>query len=169
MNVSRNHDFAQLLETAAAVGRERRQNVDWDVYGEALGNAGFPLTGLHALSWARFSEVGLPALTEGTSLIAVFDDGIFESLGKRRLMGRGPKYRSIDFRQVAGYGDVDHVDEHHRIFKYCIEFQGAGSILLGRLEWHAQGKRFSDNRQEIMATAQERDRVLAVINEVAGH
>ncbi|PWR10180.1 hypothetical protein DKT68_09905 [Micromonospora acroterricola] len=169
MNVLGNPAFSQLLDSAPTLGRERRQNLDWDVYGEALNDAGFSLTDVRTLSWARFSEVGVGALTEGTSLIAVFNNGIFESLGKRRLMSRSPKYRAIDFEQVAGYGDVDHVVEHHRIFKYCIEFQGAGSILLGRLEWHVQGKRFGDNRQEIMATARERDRVLSVINEISGN
>lgn len=167
-DVMRDPRFADTFHRLRPAGREKPQNVDWQVYGEALQTAGLRTDGLRAMSWGSFSETGIQALTEGTSLLGIFDDGVFECLGKRRMIGRAPKYRLIDFTQVRAFGEAEHVVEHHRIFKFCIEFGGYGDVLLGRLEWHAQGKRFGDSRPDIMAAAQERDRILGILQGILG-
>lgn len=159
-------NFGNAYHRLRPAGREQPQKIDWAVYGEALEAAGLPPAGLRALSWGRFSETQIAALTEGTTLIGVFDEAVFESLGKRHLFGRSPKYRLIDFGQVRAFAAEDYVVEHHRLHKFCIEFNGYGGVLLGRLEWHVQARRFADSRPEIMATAQERDRVLEAVDRI---
>jgi hypothetical protein len=167
-DIQSNPNFGNTYKSLRSVGREQPQNIDWPVYGEALRTAGLHPAGLRTLSWGRFSETQIAALTESTTLIGVFDEAVFECVGKRHLFGRSPKYRLIDFTQVRAFAAEDYVVEHHRIYKFGIEFNGYGGVLLGRLEWHVQAKRFADSRQEIMATAQERDRVLEVVQQILG-
>jgi hypothetical protein len=167
-DLMRNPRFVDTFNELRPVGRERPQNIDWAVYGQAMRSAGLRPDGLRALSWGRFSDRPIAALTEMTSLLGVFDEGLLECLGKSQILGRKPKYRLIDFSQVRGFGEADYVIEHHRIYKFCIEFGGHGNVLLGRLEWHVQTRRFGDSRPEMMATAQERDRVLDVLQGVLG-
>jgi hypothetical protein len=167
-DVMRNPRFAEMFNLLRPIGRERSQNVDGTVYGDALEAAGLRPDGLRALSWGRFSDRQIEALTEMTSLLGIYDEGVIECVGKRQMFSRAPKFRLIDFSQVRSFGEADFVVDHHRIHKFCVEFASYGNVLLGRLEWHVQAKRFGDSRQEIVATAQERDRVLDVLQSILG-
>src|SRR5690349_20224408 len=128
-------EFRAMYTRLRPIGREQPQSVDWNAYGDALRVAGLTTRGIRTMTWARFSET---EQTEGTSLIGVFTDGIFECLGRKRLMSREPKYRLIDFTDVKTIGAVERVIEDHRIFVFGVEFTGYGGAPLGRLEWHAQ-------------------------------
>lgn len=77
------------------------------------------------------------------------------------------KFKSIDFGQCRGFGPVEYADDRG-FGKYGIEFAGPGNVLLGRLHWTWRAKRFRDSSQEIMAVAEERDRVLQVIVDLTG-
>ncbi|WP_433372091.1 hypothetical protein ACQPZX_48770 [Actinoplanes sp. CA-142083] len=156
-------EFRAMYSRLRPVGREQPQSVDWNAYGDALRVAGLTTRGIRTMTWARFSEAPLGTLTEGTSLIGVFSDGIFECLGRKRQMSREPKYRLIDFSDVKTIGAVEHAIGDHRIFTFGVEFTGYGGVLLGRLEWHAQAQRLGDNRPAILTTERERDRVLGMI------
>lgn len=159
-------EFRAMYSRLRPVGREQPQSVDWNAYGDALRVAGLTTRGVRTMTWAKFSEAPIEALTEGTTLIGIFTDGIFECLGRKRLVSREPKYRLIDFSDVKTIVAVEHVIEHHRIFKFGIEFIGYGDVLLGRLEWHAQAQRLGDNRPAILAIEKERDRTLGVIRDI---
>jgi hypothetical protein len=44
----------------------------------------------------------------------------------------------------------------------------ARGMLLGRLQWRWRGKRFRDNSSDIISLAEERDRILALVNNLIG-
>ncbi|MGY2005299.1 hypothetical protein [Blastococcus sp. SYSU DS1024] len=160
--------FDQLLATTRPVGSEQPVKIDWPGYSQGLREAGVDPNDVVTLSWARFSERNPEALTESTALVALHPMGIFESVGKRKMFGGGLKYRTIDFSMVRGFEADEVLIEHHGILKYNIDFVGAGGILLGRLEWHMQGRRFKEraNKMAAMETASERDRFLAAVEKV---
>jgi hypothetical protein len=158
----------ELIASAPSVGTEKP--VQLRDLEPAMAAAGVSPSDALAVSWCRFSMHNIEALTEGTTLAIIHPLGIVETTGKKKMLGGGYKFRTIDFRQCRGFGPEDHINEQHGIAKFCIELVGAGGILLGRLEWHAQGKRFREdrNRQEAMKTAEERDRILSVVESLLG-
>jgi hypothetical protein len=81
--------------------------------------------------------------------------GVLCTAGKRKLLGKAVKAKSVDFSQCRGFGPVEHADDRG-FGKYGIEFAGPGNVLLGRLHWTWRAKRFRDSSQEIMAVAEER-------------
>jgi hypothetical protein len=165
-----NDNFDELLATTRVAGSEQQVNIDWPGYWEAMRQAGVDPASVVTLSWAHFSERNVEALIESTTLVALHPDGIFSTAGKRKLFGGSVKYRTIDFAMVKSYGPDDYLDEHHGIFKFFIEFAGAGGIFLGRLEWYARGRRFRDreNRITAMDAAGERDRFFAAVEKILG-
>jgi hypothetical protein len=72
---------------------------------------------------------------------------------------------NIAFSDCRNISDTEYTDERG-FGKYCIDFTGPGSILLGRLQWTWRAKRFRDSRAEIMAVASERDRIHQVVRDV---
>lgn len=162
--------FDALVATTPAAGSEEVSTVDWAGFAEAMREAGVAPSSALAVSWAHFSEHNVEALIEGTSLVVLHPGGIFASLGKRKMFGGKVKYRMIDFSLLRGFGADDYLDQGHGIFKFYIEFAGAGGMLLGRLEWYARGKRFKEkeNRMRAMETASERDRFLGSVNALVG-
>ena len=118
-----------------------------------------------AATYCSFGQRNIEALIDDTVLAVVHPSGIVASAGKRKLLGGQVKFNSIEFSQCRSYGPDEFTDERG-LGKYCIEFVGAGNILIGRLQWAWRAKRFRDSRQEIMAVAEERDRILEVVSQI---
>jgi len=140
---------------------------DWPGVYDAVVDAGFTPEDAIAATWCSFGEINIEALVDASQLTLVFPTGIVSTLGKRRAFGRGPKYDVIPFSTCRGYSPDEYTDARG-FGKFCIEFVGAGGILLGRLQWRWKGRRFRDSRQAIMAVAEERDRILNVVNQILG-
>lgn len=140
-----------------------RAKANWEGVAEGLASEGLDPDSALAVTWCSLGKANIEALVDAPVAVIVFPTGIFASAGKRKLFGNGIKYSTVDFKKCRGFGPVDH--EGERGFgKFCIEFVGAGQILLGRLQWTWRGKRFRDNRAEVMAVAEERDRIHKIIS-----
>lgn len=120
-----------------------------------------------APSHAKFGTANIEALVDADTLAFVHPTGVLCTTGKRKLLSKEVKFKAVDFGQCRGFGPVDHSDERG-FGKFGIEFAGAGNVLLGRLHWTWRAKRFRDSSQEIMAVAEERDRILAEIGGLIG-
>jgi Short C-terminal domain len=139
--------------------------VDWAGVSEALRSAEVEPDLVLAATWCSFGERNIEAEVDSTQLTLVHPFGILSSVGKRKMFGGTVKYDVIDFGAVRAYGPAETADERG-FGKYCIEFAGAGDMLLGRLQWGWSAKRFRDNRAEIMRVAEERDRILNIVTSV---
>jgi hypothetical protein len=104
---------------------------------------------------------------DGPTFAVINPDGIFASVGKRGIFGGGVQFSTIDFNRCRGFGATEYTDDRG-FGKFAIDFAGAGNLLLGRLFWTWRGKRFRDNRNEIMAVAGERDRILETVGSFLG-
>jgi hypothetical protein len=144
-------------------------NTSYDLDGieEAMQEAGVASESVIAASHAIFGTANIEALVDPDTLAFVHPAGIICTAGKRKLLGKAVKFKSVDFGQCRGLGPVEYTDERG-FGKYGIEFAGPGNVLLGRLHWTWRAKRFRDSSQEIMAVAEERDRVLQVIVDLTG-
>jgi hypothetical protein len=142
-------------------------HIDLLSIGQALSAHGVAVSNILAASWCTFGTVNIEALVDAPTLAFVHPRGIIATVGKKKLFGGQVKYSSIDFSYCRSYGPVDHEDPR-RFGKFCIEFAGAGGILLGRLQWTWRAKRFGDSRQQVMAIAEERDRILEIVSSVLG-
>jgi hypothetical protein len=136
--------------------------VDFATFGEALHAEGVEESSILAATWCSFGTANIEALIDADALTVVHAGGIISGVGKRKMIGGGLKYNSISFSQVRSFGAADHEDPRG-IGKFCIEFAGSGGVLLGRLQWQWAAKRFRDSRAAIMAVAEERDRILGVV------
>lgn len=137
-------------------------NVDYAGFNEALRAEGVEESSILAATWCSFGTANIEALIDADALTVIHPGGIISSVGKKKMFGGSPKYNSLSFSQVRGYGAEDHEDPRG-IGKFCIEFAGPGGVLLGRLQWRWAAKRFRDSRAAIMAVAEERDRILGVV------
>ncbi len=134
---------------------------------EAMGEAGVDPASVLTVSHAQFGTANIEALVDADTLAFIHPTGVLCTAGKRKLLGRAVKYKTIDFAQCRGFGPVEHTDERG-FGKYAIEFAGPGNVLLGRLHWTWRAKRFRDSSREIMAVAEERDRVLELVVSLIG-
>jgi hypothetical protein len=144
-----------------------RLNPDWDSITQVVREAGYDPDAVRAASWCSFGKMNIEALVDSPALAMVFPTGIVSTAGKRKIFGSGMKYSTIPFASCRAYGPADHTDPRG-LGKFCIEFGGAGDVLLGRLQWTWRAKRFRDSSAEIMAVAEERDRILEVVTEFLG-
>ena len=153
------------LEELVATAPVNENRVDPDFPGiyEAFSLAGVDPSTVFAASQCQFGTANIEALVDEDTLGFVHPDGILCSGGKRKLFTKAVKYSDLRFAQCRGYGPVDYSDERGS-GKFGIEFVGAGNVLLGRVYWRWQAKRFRDSRQAIMAVAEERDRVLGIVS-----
>lgn len=142
-------------------------NVDWLGYAALLNSQAIDPNDVLAATWCQFSTVNIEALVDSTVLTIIHPSGVLSSVGKKKLFGSGFKYDEVQFSTCKGFGPAEYIDERG-FGKYTIEFVGPGNILLGRLWWSWRGKRFRDNRMEIMAAAAERDRILDVVTSLLG-
>lgn len=152
------------------LGRGARQHFDtitpdWAGVEQAVRSAGADPNAALAATVCSFGERNIEALIDSPAMTFLFPTGIVSTNGKKGILGGAPKAKLIDFREVRAYGDCEYTDERG-FGKYCIEFQAAGGILLGRLQWTWKGKRFKDNRREIAAVAEERDQFLSQVNQL---
>lgn len=149
------------LVTKAPVNLQQ-SSPDWGGVTAALQAEGITPSSVLAVSWCDFSSANIEANIDPTILAVVYPAGILATAGKRKMMGGGIKYSTIAFQRCKTYGPTEYVD-NRGYGKYCIDFCGAGSVLLGRLEWDWKGKRFGDSRPQMLAAAEERDRILEVV------
>lgn len=159
------HHFDRLVE-AAPINFEQPK-VDWSGVAEVLDAKGIKPAEVVAVSWCRFSTANIEALVDGTSLAMIHPAGILSSSGKRKMIGKSLKFDEIPFSMCKEYAPTEYTDERG-LGKYCIDFAGPGGILLGRLWWNWQAKRFRDSRSQIMAVASERDRILDIVRGLIG-
>lgn len=68
---------------------------------------------------------------------------------------------------LPGFAPVEYTDDRG-FGKFGIEFGGPGNVLPGRLQWTWRAKRFRDATEEIMAVAEERDRIMSVVSGLIG-
>jgi hypothetical protein len=134
---------------------------------EAMQMVGVSPEGVLAVSQAKFGTANIEALVDDDTLAFIHPSGVLCSAGKRKLLGKAVKFKTIDFGQCRAFGPVEYTDDRG-FGKFGIEFGGAGQVLLGRLHWTWRAKRFRDASQEIMAVAEERDRILGVVNSLIG-
>jgi len=158
--------YLEELATAAPVNFDRAV-VDWAGMNEALQRERLDQGSALAVSWCRFGIYPIEAGGDSPALAIIHPRGIILSEGKRKLFSKALKYDNIYFGSCRDYGPTEHTDERG-FGKYCIEFAGAGGVLLGRLQWTWQARRFRDSRGQIMAVAEERDRILGLIKGLLG-
>lgn len=147
---------------SAPINFNQVKNIDMAAVEEAIGAAGVDPASVVAASWCQLGTANIEANIESDALALISSAGVVATSGKRKMMGKGVKFRTIDFASVRQYGPVEHADDRG-YGRYGIEFGGAGGIMLGRLQWSWQAKRFRDSRTQIMAVAEERDRILAIV------
>lgn len=155
------------LASAAPVNFNSVKNLDWDAVTEALGQGGIDPGTVLAVSWCQLGMANIEANIESDALAVIAPTGVLATAGKRKMMGKAVKCVSVEFSAVRAYGPVEHEDPRN-YGRFGIAFAGAGNVMLGRLQWSWQGKRFRDSRREIMAVAEERDRILSVVSGVLG-
>ena len=160
-----NSHFDGLL--AEASSRQAATKVDWAGVQAAMADNGIQPDSVAGLSWCTFGTRNIEANIDPPGLAIVAPAGVLVTAGKRGMMSKAVKAWTISASQCRQFGPADWQDERG-YGKFCIEFAGPGSVPLGRLEWRWTGKRFRDNRQEIMAIAEERDRILGVVGQVMG-
>lgn len=151
----------QLAATAPSNFNEAKP--EWPGVADVLRAVGVGPDSVVAATWCQLGHMNIEALVDAPMLVLIHPHGVIATVGKRKMLGGGMKFDAIDYTQVCGYGPNDYRDERG-FGKFCIEFTGAGGMLLGRLQWRWQGKRFRDNTNEIVAVAQERDRILGIVS-----
>jgi len=155
-----NEHFDHLVSTAPV--NFDSATVDWPGYAALLQTLQIDPDSVHAATWCSFGLQNIEALVDSSVLTIVHPGGILSSVGKKKIFSSNFKYDEIQFGMCQAFGPVEYVDERG-LGKYCIEFAGPGNILLGRLQWRWQAKRFRDSRMQIMAVASERDRILHIV------
>lgn len=141
--------------------------IDWNGFRAAMDAERIDEAGVLAATWCSFGESHIGALVDSSALTVIHPRGILSGVGKKSMFGGRLKYDFIPFSTVRSFSPEDHEDDRG-FGKFCIEFGGAGSVFLGRLQWTWRGRRFKDNRREIIAVAEERDRILAVVESLGG-
>ncbi|MBR7837108.1 hypothetical protein KDL01_27775 [Actinospica durhamensis] len=156
----------QQLASLAPVNFDHAK-IEWTGVSEAVRAAGFAPDDVVAATWCVHESRNIEALIDAPTLGLLFPSGVLTTSGKHAMFGGQVKYGMIPFRQCRAFGAADH-DDDRGFGKFCIEFAGAGGVLIGRLRWTWQSKRFRDSRQQIMAVAEERDRILGEVSNLIG-
>ena len=153
---------SEALATPAQFN-DAKSKVDWMGVREIMNELQFdPQT----WTWCQLGHMPINALVDGPQLVLVGHKGILATLGKKKLLGGGRKFDSIVFQKVQSFSVADLQDDTHGGGKFGIEFFGPGGMMLGRLAWAWRGARFRNNQEEIMAVAEERDRVLGYLGDL---
>lgn len=159
-----NVHFDSLVASAPVLYDKVRP--DWAGVAHLLAQSGVHPATVSAVSWCSFGTHNIEANTAAPALAIICPGGLLATSGKRKTLGGGVKYNGVMFNQCKTITDVDY--EHPRGYgRFCIELAGPGAVLLGRLQWGWHAKRFGDSRQDIMAAAIERDRILSVVRTVS--
>ena len=154
-------DHVQQLALAAH-SNFNEANPDWLGVAEVLRAMRVGPNDIAAATWCQLGHANIEALVDASMLVLVHPHGVIATLGKKKMLGSGMKFDALDFAQVRTCRANEYRDERG-FGKFCIEFTAAGGMLLGRLQWRWKGKRFRDNAGEIIAVAEERDRILGIV------
>lgn len=154
-------DHVQQLARAAP-SNFNEAKPDWLGVAEVLRTVSVEPNDIAAATWCQLGHANIEALVDAPTLVLVHPRGVLATLGKKKMLGSGMKFDAIDFAQVRTCRANEYQDERG-FGKFCIEFTAAGGMLLGRLQWRWQGKRFQNNADQIIAVAEERDRILGVV------
>lgn len=164
----------QLAASAPRLGLSI--GVDWAGVGAAASAVGFDPSSALAATWCRFGDelnpLGSGAPTNGKDVVAlIFPAGVLATTGRRTRRG-------ID-AAVVPFGRCRSVYTNHfdgiGFGHYIIHFVGPGDILLGFLYWSHDAPKPGlramlgiqrDYRNEMMAVAEEYERVLGVVESV---
>jgi hypothetical protein len=159
-------EYLNALIEAAPVHQDR---ASFDLSGitEAMQVAGVSPEAVSLVSHAKFGKANIEALVDDDTLAFIHPTGILCTAGKRKLLSQTVKFKSLDFAQCREFGPVEYTDDRG-FGKFGIEFVGPGNVLLGRIHWTWRAKRFRDSSAEIMAVAEERDRILQGVNILIG-
>jgi hypothetical protein len=159
--------MSDQLDSIIASAPVYHNNASYDRAGilEAMQAAGIAPDSIVAVSQCQFGTANIEALVDANTIAFVHPTGVLCSVGKRKMMGKTVKFKTIDFGRCRGFGAVEYTDDRG-FGKFGIEFGGPGNVLLGRLHWAWRAKRFRDASEEIMAVAEERDRILNVVSDL---
>ncbi len=158
-------DIEELV--AAAPVCENESTPDFAGVYEAFSRVGVSPDDVVAVSQCQFGTANVEALVDGNTIAFVYPTGVLCTTGKRKLIGKDVKYSEVKFAQCRAFAPCEHTDDRG-FGKYGIEFGGPGNVLLGRVYWRWEAKRFRDSTQAIMAVAEERDRILGIVSEFLG-
>ena len=134
---------------------------------EAFEIAGVGVDSVVAVSQCKFGTANIEALVDDDTIAFVHPTGVICTAGKRKMIGKSVKFKTIDFARCRDFGPVEYTDRRG-FGKFGIEFGGAGNVLLGRLHWTWAAKRFRDATEEIIAVAEERDRIMSIVSGLVG-
>jgi hypothetical protein len=140
--------------------------VDWAGISALLAQRGISPSGVVAVSWCGFGFGDIESLVEEPGLAMVHHQGVLSSTGKPAAFGGPLKFQRIDFNSCRRIIEAETASDEGT-GKCCIEFLGAGGVLLGRLQWNWRVRRFRDSRAIIATVASERDRIMKVIKALA--
>jgi len=154
----------QLAASTPPVWSQGTVDIDWNAYAEGMRQAGLQPEDVIAGSWAHISQANIEALVDGPAFLVVHPLGIFASAGKRKMMSKSVKWDAVLFSRCQAIGS-DEYEDARGLGKFAIEFAGAGNVLLGRAQWAWKAKRFRDSSEHVMAVAEERDRILNVVQQ----
>lgn len=147
----------QLAIAAPALGNS--VNVSWDGIATAARSAGYDPDAAVAVAWCEsFDRI---RIRRGVAV--VFPSGILHANNAKHAL-------NIPFAKCRNYGteEWDGGDQGY----FGIGFTAAGDIGLGFLRWRyrrsLKTRLFGDNRQEMIAIAEERERILDVVKSLLG-
>ncbi len=159
-----NQHFDRLVSSAPV--HFDSTNVDWAGISALLAERGISPSGVVAVSWCGFGVGDIESLTDQPALAMIHHLGVLSSTGKPVAADNQRTFHDIDFAACRRIADAD-TSSDHSFGKCCIEFTGAGGVLLGRLQWNWRVRRFRDSRAIIAVVAAERDRIMKVIKALA--
>lgn len=157
--------LTRLIEAAPVLNE--KASVDIPGVLDAFRAAGVDPADVMAVSHCKFGTANIEALVDSDTVAFIHSNGVLCTIGKRKMFGGQPKFNEVTYAACRGFGEVEHTDDRG-FGKFGIEFVGPGNVLLGRLHWSWRAKRFKDSRQAIMSVAEERDRVLAIVQSQIG-
>lgn len=157
--------FAKMVESAPETNGATK--VDWSGVVEAMRLDRIDPDSVLAVSWSVFGTRNIEALIDPPTLAIIHPGGVLSTAGKRKMFRRAVKAWRITFPPCQDWGETETVDERN-MGKFCIDFAGPGSVLLGRLEWWWSAGRFRDPRENMIAAASERDRILHIVSSTFG-
>ena len=141
-------------------------NPDWVGVAEVLQTVGLSSADVVAATWCALGHANIEAGIDESQLVLIHPRGVVATVGKKKMFGGARKFDGFEFAQVRTITPADYRDERG-YGKFCIEFDAAGGMMLGRLQWDWTGRRFRNTQDEIIAVAEERDRVLSLVSRLA--
>lgn len=169
-------ELDQIAASAPRLGLN--VGIDWAGVWDAATGAGFDPRSVLAASWCQYGDqlnpLGSGAPNNGRETLAfIFPTGILATTGRKTRRGIDaavvpfPRCKSVYTNHFEGIG----------FGYYMIHFVGPGGILLGYLYWRHDAPKPGlrallgtqrDYRTEILAVAEEYERILGVVQSLMG-